>query len=93
MIRVEAADVEAAGGHRPCVHRGVLHHIVGEVAGGVFSATVLDGMADEVEIRFPVYIEWRDSPMALRVFGLLLHVEHPHVVVDDDDARALELLY
>jgi hypothetical protein len=31
--------------------------------------------------------------MTFRFLRFLLHVEHPHLVVNDDDARALELFY
>ena len=31
--------------------------------------------------------------MALRHLWLLLHIQHPHLVVDNDDPRPLQLFY
>lgn len=40
----------------PCVHHGMLHHIVGKIAGSVLAATILHGMADKVEVVLLIYI-------------------------------------
>ena len=70
----------------------MLHHIVGKIAGSVLAATILYGMADKVEVVLLIYIERRDGPMALGVFGLLFHIEHLVVLVQYDNTCALQFL-
>ena len=92
IICVEATDIEAAGGHGPSVHGGVLDHIVSEIAGGILAATVLHGVADEVEVFLPIYIERWDCPVGLGVLRFLLHTQDTIVLVELYDTCALKLL-
>ena len=59
VIGVEAADVETSGGHRPCVHDGMVHEIVRQITRSIVSAAVLQAMTDEVEIFLHIDIERR----------------------------------
>jgi hypothetical protein len=92
IIRVQAANVEAAGGHGPSVHGGVLDHVVSKVAGGILATTVLHGVADEVEVFLPIYIKRWHCPVGLGVLRFLLHAEDTIVLVELYDTCALELL-
>jgi hypothetical protein len=92
IIRIKAANVEAAGGHGPSVHSGVLDHIVSEVARGILATAVLYRMTHQVEVFLPIYIERWDCPMGLGNLGLLFHAEDAIVGIELYDTRALELL-
>ena len=65
---------------------------MGEVAGCVLAATVLDRMTNEVEIFAKIDVEGWHGPVGLRFLRFLGHFEHAVVVVEDDDAGALEFL-
>lgn len=93
LVSVQTPDIKPSGTHGPGVHRGLLYHIVGQVAGSILTATVLYAVANKIEVFFPIYIERWNGPMALRVFRLLLHVEDSVVLVHHDDSCALQLLY
>lgn len=75
------------------MHRGVLDHIVGEVAWSILSAAVLYAVTYEVEIFLQIDIERRYCPLALGDKGLLFHIEHTIVTIHHDNARALQLLH
>jgi len=92
VISVEGADVKTSSGHGPGMHRGVLDHVVGEVARGILATAVLDGMADEVEVVLLIYIKRWNGPVGLGMLGLFFHSQNLPVVIDLDDTRALELL-
>ena len=44
LVCVQRADVEAASGHGPGVHGGVVDHIVSEVAWGILATAVVDAV-------------------------------------------------
>ena len=50
VVGVEASYVESSCTHGPGVHRGVLHHVMREIARGILATTVLDGMAHQIEV-------------------------------------------
>ena len=92
VVGVETTDVEAAGGHGPGVHLGLLDHVVGQVAGSILATAIGYAVADEVEVFLQVDIEGRNGPVALGLLGLLFHIENFIVLVHDDDTGALQLL-
>ena len=92
VVGIETADVEAAGGHGPSVHLGLLDHVVGQVAGGIRATAVLDAVAHEVDVLLQVDVERWNGPVALGLLGLLFHIENLVLFVHDDDTGALELL-
>ncbi len=56
IIGVETADVETTCRHPPCMHRGVVDHIVGEITWGILTTTVLYGVTYQVEVFLHIYI-------------------------------------
>ena len=74
----------------PGMNRRVIDHIMGQVAGCILAATVLDSMTNLVKVVLHVDIERRNSPMGFGLSGLLLHIEDLVVGIEDDDAGALE---
>jgi len=93
VVGIETADVETTGGHGPGMHGGLLYHIMGQIARGIFATPVLDTMAHEVEVFLPIYIKRWNGPVALGLLGLLFHIEDTVILVHYDDTGALELLY
>ena len=65
---------------------------MGEIAWGILSATILYGVANEVEVILHIQIERWDRPVRLRILGFLLHVQHTVVGVEHHHASALEFL-
>ena len=92
VISIERADVEAAGGHGPGMHDGMLHHIVSQIAGSVLATAVLHRVTNEVKVFLLLYIKRWNGPVTLRLLGLLLHVEYTPLVIYYDDSRTLQLL-
>lgn len=74
----------------PGMNRRVIDHIMGQVAGCILAATVLDSMTNLVKVVLHVDIERRNSPMGFGLSGLLLHIEDLVVGIEDDNTGALE---
>ena len=74
----------------PGMNRRMIDHIMGQVAGCILAATVLDSITNQVKVVLHVDIERRNSPMGFGLSGLLLHIEDLVVGIEDDDAGALE---
>ena len=92
FVSIQAADVEPSGTHGPSMHGGFFYHVVGEVAGCIFATSIFYAVTNEVEVFFPIYIKRWNGPMALRLLGLLFHIEDAVMLVHDDDTGALEFL-
>jgi hypothetical protein len=63
FVAVKTTDIKSSRTHRPCMHHGVVHHIMGKVAGGILAASVLHAMTYTVEVLLKIDIERRHSPM------------------------------
>ena len=72
---------------------GAIDEVVGEIAGGVGAAAVVEGGEDERDVFLPVDVEGRDGPVGDGCLGFFLHLEDFHLVVNRDDAGALEFVY
>ena len=91
-VAAEAADVEAASGHRPSVHHGIVDHIVGEIAGSILAAAILHAVTHEIQVLLQIDIERRNRPCRLRHLWLLLHIQHTIILIQQDHAIALQTL-
>ena len=58
------------------MHRGMLHHVVSQIAGSILATAILYGMAHEIEVLLQIDIERRHSPMALRHLRFFFHPQH-----------------
>ena len=74
----------------PGMNRRMIDHIMGQVAGCILAATVLDSITNQVKVVLHVDIERRNSPMGFGLSGLLLHIEDLVVGIEDDNTGALE---
>ena len=90
FVGVEGADVEAGAGHLVGMEGGLGSEIVGEIAGGIAAAAVVQTVEDKGEILFHVDVERGHGPMALGLLGFFLHAEHLSVGIYLDNACALE---
>ena len=92
-VCVDAADIEAAAAHRPCVHDCLSYHIVGKIARGILAAAVFNRMTYKVKVLFQVDVERRNSPVALRLLRPLFDVKHLHLSIDDNYSGPAQFLY
>ena len=74
------------------MHHGLVHQVVGQVAGGVEAAAPLDGALDERKVLLPINVERRHGPVRNRHLRLFLHLQDTHVGVHLDHPGALEFV-
>ena len=63
FVTVEAADIETACAHRPCMHDRIVDHIMGKIARRILTASVLHAVTHKIKILAEVDIERRYSPV------------------------------
>ena len=57
VVGVKTSDVESSGRHGPCMDVGVLHHVVSQIARGIFSTAVFHAVANQVKVFAHIYIK------------------------------------
>ena len=93
FIRIKTSYIKSSCRHFPGVHLHLFHHIMGEITWGILATTILNGMSYFIQILLQVDVEWWNSPMALWLLRLLLHIQYLVAIIQNNHTCALQLLY
>ena len=72
------------------MYSGHVDQILGQIAWGIEATAVVHTVADKRQVVLLIYIKRWYGPVAYRLLRLLLHLKHFHLVVNSNDARALQ---